>query len=114
MDVTHWILWNIPASAAHLPAGVQRDSSLDGIEQGRNVRGVNGYQPPCPPAGVRPHHYIFELYALDTKLDLAPGSSRVDLLKAMDGHVIGKASLVGIFGQGIDEQTWRWGTAKLP
>ncbi len=114
MDVTHWILWNIPASAAHLPAGVQRDSSPDGIEQGRNVRGVNGYQPPCPPAGTRPHHYIFELYALDTKLDLAPGSSRVDLLKALDGHVIGKASLVGVFGQGIDEQTWRWGIAKLP
>ena len=114
MDVTHWILWNIPASAAHLPAGVQRDSSPDGIKQGRNVRGVNGYQPPCPPAGARPHHYIFELYALDTKLDLAPGSSRVDLLKALDGHVIGKASLVGIFGQGIDEQNWRWGIAKLP
>ena len=101
-------LWNIPANATQLPAGVQPDTSPDGIQQGKNIRGVNGYQPPCPPVGVRPHHYIFELYALDTKLDLAAGSSRADLLKAMDGHVIGKASFVGIFGQGIDEKTWRW------
>ena len=67
MDVTHWILWNIPASATQLPAGVQPDTSPDGIQQGKNVRGVNGYQPPCPPVGARPHHYVFELYALDAK-----------------------------------------------
>ena len=114
MDVTHWILWNIPASATGLPARVQPDTAPEGIAQGKNVRGVNGYQPPCPPVGARPHHYISELYALDTKLDLPAGSGRADLLKAMDGHVMGKASLVGIFGQGIDEKTWRWGIAKLP
>ena len=114
MDVTHWIIWNIPASATQLPAGVQPGTSPDGIQQGKNVRGANGYQPPCPPVGARPHHYIFELYALDAKLDLPPGSSRADLLKAMDGHVIGKASFVGIFGQGIDSQKWPWETAKLP
>ena len=114
MDVTHWILWNIPASATQLPAGVQPDTSPDGIQQGKNARGVNGYQPPCPPVGARPHHYIFELYALDTKLGLPAGSSRVDLLTAMDGHVIGKASFVGIFGEGIDDRTWRWEITKLP
>jgi Raf kinase inhibitor-like YbhB/YbcL family protein len=114
MDVTHWIVWNIPANATHLPAGVQPDTSPDGIKQGKNIRGVNGYQPPCPPVGVRPHHYIFELYALDTKLDLPVGSSRADLLKALDGHVIGKTSLVGVFGQGIDEKAWPWGIAQLP
>jgi Raf kinase inhibitor-like YbhB/YbcL family protein len=114
MDVTHWILWNIPASATGVPASVPPDAAPGGIEQGKNIRGANGYQPPCPPVGARPHHYIFELYALDTKLDLPAGSGRADLLKALDGHVIGKASLVGIFGQGIDEKTWRWGIAKLP
>jgi len=114
MDVTHWILWNIPPSTAQLPPGVQPDTSPDGILQGKNVRGVNGYQPPCPPVGARPHHYVFELYALDTKLSLQAGSSRADLLKAMEGHVIGKASLVGIFGQGIDAQKWPWETTKLP
>ena len=114
MDVTHWILWNIPASAVQLSAGLQPDTSPDGIQQGKNIRGVNGYQPPCPPAGAMPHHYVFELYALDTKLDLAAGSSRADLLKAMDGHVLGKASIVGIFRQNIDDKSWRWGTAKEP
>jgi Raf kinase inhibitor-like YbhB/YbcL family protein len=114
MDVTHWILWNIPGNATKLPAGVQPDTSPDGIAQGKNVRGVNGYQPPCPPAGALPHHYFFELYALDAKLDLAAGASRADLLKAMDGHVIGKASYSGIFRQNIDEKAWPWKVAPSP
>lgn len=110
MDVTHWILWNIPGSANQLPPNIQPDTSPDGIAQGKNIRGVNGYQPPCPPVGSRsrPHHYIFELYALDSKLSLAAGSSRGDLLAAMDGHVIGKATIVGIFGRGVDETSWPW------
>jgi hypothetical protein len=113
MDVTHWTLWNIPANTAQLPANFRPDTSPDGIQQGKNVQGVNGYQPPCPPAGAGTHHYVFELYAVDTKLNLPAGSSREDLLKAMDDHVIGKATHVGIFGQGIDPETWRWGITKL-
>lgn len=99
MDVTHWIFWGIPATATSIPAGIKPDTMPDGIMQGANVRKVNGFQPPCPPPGATPHHYIFEIYALDTKLDLPAGSSRADLLKAMDGHVIGKATYVGIFGR---------------
>jgi Raf kinase inhibitor-like YbhB/YbcL family protein len=108
MDVTHWILWNIPADAVQLAAGLPPGASPDGIQQGKNIRGVSGYLPPCPPAGARPHHYVFELYALDAKLDPPAGANRDDLLKAMDGHVIGKASLVGIFRQNIDDKSWRW------
>jgi Raf kinase inhibitor-like YbhB/YbcL family protein len=99
MDVTHWILWNLPADATSLPASVQPDSSPNGAVQGKNVRGVNGYQPPCPPPGATPHHYIFEIYALDSKLDLPAGSMRVDLLKAMDGHVVGKATYAALYGR---------------
>jgi Raf kinase inhibitor-like YbhB/YbcL family protein len=99
MDVTHWIFWNIPATSTSVAAGVKPDSSPDGIVQGSNVRKVNGFQPPCPPPGATPHHYIFEIYALDAKLDLPAGSARADLLKAMDGHVIGKATYVGLFGR---------------
>jgi Raf kinase inhibitor-like YbhB/YbcL family protein len=99
MDVTHWIFWGIPASATSVPAGIKPDSSPNGIVQGVNIRKVNGFQPPCPPPGATPHHYIFEIYALDSTLDLAAGSSRADLLKAMDGHVIGKATYVGLFGR---------------
>ncbi len=100
--------------AMQLPASVKPDTSPDGIQQGKNIRGVNGCSSPCPPPGAMPHHYVFELYALDTKLDLAPGSSRADLLKVMDGHVIGKASIVGIFRQNIDDKSWRWGGPKQP
>lgn len=98
-DVTHWILWNLSGSSTSLSANVKADSSPEGIAQGKNVRGVNGYQPPCPPPGAVPHHYTFELYALDTKLDLPAGSTRADLLKAMDGHVVGKAAYIGLFGR---------------
>jgi len=99
MDVTHWIFWNIPATSTAVPAGVKPDTSPDGIVQGKNIRNVNGFQPPCPPPGATPHHYTFEMYALDTKLDLPAGSTRADLLKAMDGHVVGKATYPGLFGR---------------
>jgi hypothetical protein len=99
MDVTHWIFWGIPASSTSIPAGIKPDSSPNGIVQGKNIRSVNGFQPPCPPPGATPHHYIFEIYALDATLDLPAGSPRADLLKAMDGHVIGKATYVGIYGR---------------
>jgi Raf kinase inhibitor-like YbhB/YbcL family protein len=98
MDVTHWIFWGIPASATSIPAGVKPDTS-EGMVQGVNIRKVNGYQPPCPPPGATPHHYIFEIYALDSTLDLPAGTARADLLKAMDGHVVGKATYVGVFGR---------------
>ena len=99
MDVTHWIFWGIPGTSTSVAAGVKPDSMPDGIMQGVNIRKVNGYQPPCPPPGATPHHYIFEIYALDTKLDLPAGSARADLLKAMDGHLIGKSTYVGLFGR---------------
>jgi Raf kinase inhibitor-like YbhB/YbcL family protein len=99
MDVTHWIFWGIPASATSIPGGVKPDTSAGGMVQGVNIRKVNGYQPPCPPPGATPHHYIFEIYALDSALDLPAGTARADLLKAMDGHVVGKATYVGVFGR---------------
>jgi hypothetical protein len=99
MDVTHWIFWNIPATSTSVAGNVKPDSSPDAIVQGKNIRNVNGFQPPCPPPGATPHHYIFELYALDSKIDLPAGSTRADLLKAIDGHVIGKATYVGLFGR---------------
>jgi len=98
LDVTHWTVFNIAGSATSISEGVAPDSAVgDGGLQGKNIRGANGYQAPCPPKGGPPHHYIFELYALDTKLDLPAGAPRVDLLKAMDGHIIGKSSYVGKF-----------------
>jgi len=75
---------------------VKPDSSADSIVQGKNAPGVNGYMVPCPRPGATPHHYVFETYAL---LDISPASSRADLLKAMEGHVIGKTIYLRLLGR---------------
>jgi Raf kinase inhibitor-like YbhB/YbcL family protein len=99
-DVTHWILWNVPGTATQLPEGVKPNPQLpDGTQQGKNIRGANGYQGPCAPPG-KFHHYTYELYALDQKLTLDSGAAtRADLLKAMDGHILGVGVYVGLFHQ---------------
>jgi Raf kinase inhibitor-like YbhB/YbcL family protein len=98
-DVTHWIAWNIPASATGLPAGVAATADLpDGTRQGKNVTGNAGYLGPCPPAGL-PHHYTLEVYALDAKLDLAATAVRDDLEKALSGHILASGVYNGVFHQ---------------
>jgi Raf kinase inhibitor-like YbhB/YbcL family protein len=97
-DSLHWLIFNIPGSARGLPEGVQPIPRLpDGTVQGQNRRGIVGYLGPgAPPPGPR-HHYTFELYALDFKLDLGPDATRAQVLSAIDGHILGKAVLVGRF-----------------
>jgi Raf kinase inhibitor-like YbhB/YbcL family protein len=96
-DVTHWIVWNIPGNLTQLPEGVApTPQTPDGMTQGQNYKDVIGYAGPCPPPG-KPHHYTFELYALDTKLDLGPNTPRADVVKAMDGHIVAKAVYIGLF-----------------
>ena len=100
MDVTHWLIWNIPGTATGLAEGVAQGELPDGSRQ-VSLR-ANGYMGPGAPAGPY-HHYTFELYALDTKLDVAQGTpqeaanTRVGVVNAMEGHVLGKAVLVGRF-----------------
>jgi phosphatidylethanolamine-binding protein (PEBP) family uncharacterized protein len=69
----------------------------DGSVQAKNLRGGVGYVGPGAPAGGPHHHYTFELFALDTKLDLGPDAAQADVLKAIDGHILGKGVLVGRF-----------------
>jgi len=97
-DVLHWMIFNIPGSARELPEGMPATAQMpDGSIQAKNLRGRVGYMGPgAPPAGPD-HHYTFELYALDIKLDLGPDATRADVLKAMDGHILGKGVLVGRF-----------------
>ena len=100
MDVTHWLIWNIPATATGLPEGVAAGDGPGGSRQ-VSLRS-QGYMGPGAPAGPY-HHYTFELYALDIKLDVPAGTpqqaadTRVAVVNAMDGHVLGKAVLVGRF-----------------
>jgi Raf kinase inhibitor-like YbhB/YbcL family protein len=97
-DVTHWLVWNIPASSTGLPEGMMPGDLPDGTKQ-QSLRS-NGYM--GPGAGPGPyHHYTFTLYAVDTKIDVAASQNAADtrtaLINAMDGHVLGKAILVARF-----------------
>ena len=99
-DQAHWVLWNIPASATGLPEGVAKGSQLpDGSYQISATGPV--YRGPGAPANGPLHHYMFELYALDTKLDVKPSGdafeTRANVMKAIQGHVLGKAVYGGLF-----------------
>jgi len=96
---THWVIWNIPAKRTGLAENVLKTETLaDGTRQGRNDFRRIGYGGPCPPAG-KPHRYFFRLYALDNKLDLRAGSSRAELERAMSGHVLSQAEVMGKYGR---------------
>ncbi|WP_020653610.1 YbhB/YbcL family Raf kinase inhibitor-like protein [Massilia niastensis] len=98
----HWLAWNIPAGVTSLPEGVQEQPRLtdpEGVLQGRNTRGSMGYYGPKPPVGDPAHHYHFQVYALDSLLDLPFGADREQLLQAMRGHVIAKGAIVGRYAQ---------------
>jgi Raf kinase inhibitor-like YbhB/YbcL family protein len=93
----HWLLWNLPADAVELAAGVPTLPELpSGARQGLNGGGDLGYQGPCPPPGG-PHRYFFRLHALGTLLNLAPGVNRPDLERALEDHVLARAVLMGTF-----------------
>lgn len=92
-----WLAWNIPGNAPGLASGVAAQSELPtGMRQATLGRTI-GYRPPCPPPGTGPIHYTFFLYALDRLLDAPPMSTKADIMKAMDGHILGSTILVGYF-----------------
>lgn len=97
----HWMAYNISANTSALPEGLPanelRVKVPVSLEQGSNSFGKVGYRGPNPPAGDHPHHYKFTLYALDAELGIRPAVTRERLLKAMQGHVISSASLVGTY-----------------
>jgi Raf kinase inhibitor-like YbhB/YbcL family protein len=95
-DPLHWMVFNIPGSARALPEGVPSTAQLpDGTIQIKNRRGGVGYMGPGAGRLGPHHHYTFELFAVDVKLELGPDATRADVLKAIDGHIVGKAVLVG-------------------
>lgn len=94
----HWLIWNIPGEAVCLPENVPDDRQLaEGARQGVNDFGRIGYGGPAPPSGT--HRYFFRLYALDTLLDLPAGSLRASLEKAMKGHILAQAQLIGKYSR---------------
>jgi Raf kinase inhibitor-like YbhB/YbcL family protein len=94
----HWVLYNLPAATLALPDTVAKVEGLDlgGARQGRNDFRHPGYGGPCPPPGPA-HRYIFKLYALDAVLPDLGAPTKAKLEKAMEGHVLEKAELVGTY-----------------
>jgi len=95
MDWVHWVLYNLPADAKGLPQGVSEPALPAGTLPGLNDWKRAGYDGPCPPIGR--HRYFFEVYALDTTLPDLGTPTRERLERAMAGHVIEKAQLVGTY-----------------
>lgn len=88
----HWILWNIAPDTKRIDQG----QLPAGAVQGMNDFKKTNYGGPCPPPG-KPHRYFFKLYALDESLDLTSSSTKQDLEKAMEGHILTRAELIGLY-----------------
>jgi len=100
-DQLHWLVWNIPATTTTLPQGVPMGDLKDGSHQ-TSASGDGTYRGPGAPATGPYHHYVIELFALDTKIDVPankmdPFDTRAKVLAAIQGHVIGKAVYLGMF-----------------
>jgi Raf kinase inhibitor-like YbhB/YbcL family protein len=89
-DITHWVVWNIPASTTSIPEGGP-------VPSGANQTSMRGpqYMGPAPPAGHPYHHYIFQVYALNAPLDVPAGATRADVEKAMEGKIVARGAYVG-------------------
>jgi hypothetical protein len=85
----HWIVWNISPSITKIA-----EHSVPGTE-GLNGARKTGYTGPCPPSGT--HRYFFKIYALDAELNLGAKTTRRDLEKAMQNHILGKGELIGLY-----------------
>lgn len=99
-DQVHWLVWGIPGTAKGMPEGVPKGEKLADGSQQMSASGAV-YRGPGAPATGPLHHYTFELFALDTKIDVAAGAdaweTRTKVYQAMNGHILGKAVYVGLF-----------------
>lgn len=95
---THWVVYDLPPDVHELPERIpNRDKLPSGGTHGINSMHKSGYVGPCPPSGT--HRYFFKVFALDIKLDLKPGAGKDQVLKAMQGHVLGEGELMGTYGK---------------
>jgi len=93
----HWLVYNLPTTATGLPEGVPGTESLsNGAMQGINDFRRLGYGGPCPPRG-HAHRYFFRLHALDIRLELSAGLGKNEVTRAMDGHVLSSAYVMGTY-----------------
>ena len=98
MTWVHWVLYNIPVAASGLPEGVASSALPKGSLEGLNDWQRTGYGGPCPPIGR--HRYFHKLYALDAVLPDLKKPNKGALEKAMKGHIIAEAQLIGTYEKG--------------
>jgi Raf kinase inhibitor-like YbhB/YbcL family protein len=89
----HWLVWNIDPATQDIPENSIPKNGITGINDFKQT----GYGGPCPPFGT--HRYYFHVYALDTRLDLPPGTKKTKLQKALNGHVLAEGSLMGRYAK---------------
>ncbi len=95
---THWVVYNLPAGVRELPEAVPKHPRIaKGGMQGKNSAGEIGFTGPCPPNGT--HRYYFKVFALDQPINLPPGASKEEVIKAMDGHVLDAAEVMGRYAR---------------
>ncbi len=96
-DWVHWVLFNIPSSITSLEEGISEKALLsEGIRQGVSDFGKTGYGGPCPPPG-KAHRYFFRIMALDVELTFSGPPTMKELIKAVKGHILAEAVLVGLY-----------------
>jgi len=95
MTWVHWVLYNIDPNVNRLPEGVKESELPKGTLQGFNDWKKTGYGGPCPPIGE--HRYFHKLYALDTVLADLNRPAKAALEKAMEGHILSKTELIGVY-----------------
>jgi Raf kinase inhibitor-like YbhB/YbcL family protein len=95
MTWVHWVLYNLPAGEQGLPEGVTASALPSGTREGLNDWKRTGYGGPCPPIGR--HRYFHKLYALDTLLSDLGTPTKAQVEKAMEGHVLERAELIGTY-----------------
>jgi Raf kinase inhibitor-like YbhB/YbcL family protein len=103
----HWIIYNISPTMTMLPEGIVAELRVEApvrCDQGTNSFGEVGYGGPMPPVGHGLHHYRFRLYALNLELALPPGATKAEFLKAIEGHVIEQALLIGTYRRDAKSQ----------
>lgn len=95
----HWGIFNIPAEIMEIKEKISTEKELpNGTKQGINDFGKIGYGGPCPPPGAA-HRYFFKVYALDMVIDLNPGATKSELVKAMEGHILSEGKLMGKYSR---------------
>jgi Raf kinase inhibitor-like YbhB/YbcL family protein len=99
----HWVLYDIPPVQVELEEGVPKNATVEGGASHGVCWGVQsfsrvGYHGPCPPPGP-PHRYSFRIYALDSRLELPAKATKEQVERAMSGHVLARAELIGLYGR---------------